>query len=168
MLNCLDRLAATEMFEIVPDRVGNYDQSCRVSLNVHLPRYLDCNYDVYSLVIGWAEYYLLPDCVLMHTEGGYYALKWSQVSVQVDNINVNLKYTKYQTVMVHGRIRQDGGVDQRYNTRYAQVPCQALRRIDDGIISLRFGDERYVILSDGPHVVQRFEAVFAAWKAVQK
>jgi hypothetical protein len=60
---CLDGLASTEMFEIVPGR-GGYEHGRTVFLRVGLPQYVDCNFDVYCLEIGPEQYYLLPASVV--------------------------------------------------------------------------------------------------------
>lgn len=88
LLRCLDALASTRMFEIVP-RSSGYHHTCSVRLQVTLPAYLECNVDVYCLKVGSEEYYLLPDCILLFDRGRYFAVAWDKVSLAVDNPDRN-------------------------------------------------------------------------------
>jgi hypothetical protein len=164
LLRALDDLRTIEMFKIVKRSDGDYNHQCSVVLRVQLPKYLTCNEDVYSFVIGDDIYYLLPDCLLMYVGGDYYRLRWNNVALRTNNIDRQFRITEYHAVMVHGRIRKDGGLDQRYNTRFQQQARIAWRSTRDyGVLSFTFDNEGAVILAKDRGLVREIGPILQDW-----
>ena len=165
LLNCLDDLAATEMLEIAPHLVdGYYEHIGTGALRFELPSYVSCNVDVYCLIVGSDRYYFLPDCILRCIGNEYYTLSWSKAFLKNDNVGGKFRITRYRSVITHGRIRKDGGIDHRYNTTYGQEAYEALESINQyGVLSFKFGKDSCILLTIGKESVGPFSVAFHEW-----
>jgi hypothetical protein len=164
LLKSFDKLSGLKLVEIGAHPDGGFEQIAVSSLQVTLPKYLRCNLDVFSLALGDARYYFLPDCILTFFNGTYRILDWSKVSLRVNDIAGNCRFTEYQSVLVHGRYRKDGGLDRRFNSRYQQVPRQVMRSLRDyGVLSFKFGKEKVIVLTTDKTLISKFGANFGDW-----
>jgi hypothetical protein len=149
LLKTLYGLAAREVFEIVPvGNAGQYERGSAVRFGVGMPRFLACNAAVYSVSVDRYRYYLLPDCVLLSDGHNYRQLSWSNVSLRITHLRGNLKTKMYRTVMTHGRIRNDGGFDRRFNTQFAQVAYWGWQPFSHSGMCLTFGKDVCLALID--------------------
>jgi hypothetical protein len=166
LLRCLDDLAPAKMFEIVPCGGGVFEQSSAASFRIELPRYLECNCEVYCLAVGGERYYLTPDCVLIFTGGDFFTLQYRKVSLATNNVRGWLRRTIYEYQWRHSRV--DGGPDRRFKNNY-QIPVP--RKITEplhqyGVITFHMGRDEFSVLTDTSGSLSGFEAAFQDWLAV--
>jgi hypothetical protein len=163
LLRCLDDLAPNKMFEIASCEGGVYEQNAAASLRIELPRYLDCNYDVYCLAVGGDRYYLLPDCVLVLTGGEFFTLRYTKVSLAVNNISGSFRTTVFDYYWRHARV--DGGPDRRYKNNYQiPVPRKVTAPLHQyGVMTFRLGRDKFIILTDSSGLLPTFDAAFHNW-----
>lgn len=156
------------MFEALRgDGKREYEQGSDVRLREELPKYLSSNIDVYCLMVGHDKYYFLPDCVLMFVND-FYMLSWEKVLLRTNNIDGELRVKKYHSVIVHGRIRKDGGIDQRYNTQYrTEAYWEWMSLSNYGVMSFTFGKDKSIILTTERNLVGRIESVVNDWIEVR-
>jgi hypothetical protein len=168
LLRCLDDLASTKTFEIAPCERGVYEDNATASFRVELPRYLDCNYDVYCLAVGAEKHYLLPDCVLVNTGGEFFTVRYSRVSLAINNTSGLLRTTVTDYRWMHARV--DGGPDRRYKHNY-QIPVSRKVTVPldrYGVMTFRVGRDGFIILTDSNHLLPRFDTAFHEWIRVQQ
>jgi hypothetical protein len=164
LLKAFDELDGVELFRIAPLGGGDYERVSPVVFRAALPRFLDTNCDVYCLVAGRERCYLLPDCVLLQAGRKFNGVAWKQVLLSTGKIAGRLSVIKQTTVLVHGRIRKDGGYDLRYNTRTRQQSYQGWDDISGhGVLSFSFGKEKVTILTARKDLVSHVESAFLDW-----
>jgi hypothetical protein len=168
LLYCIDEVAPAKMFEIVASKDGVYEETTKASLCVTLPRFLDCNYDVYCLCLGRDKYYLLPECILVFTAGEVFTVQYGKVSLAIDNINGSLRNTVYDYHWAHARV--DGGPDRRYKNNYQiAVPRKITVPLHHyGIMSFKIGRDKFIILTDRASPLPAFDAAFQNWLHIQQ
>ena len=130
-----------------------------------IPKFLTCNADVYCLVNGADRYFFLPDCALQFIGNKFYRISASKMIIAANCISGNFYIERQRSVMVHGRIRKDGGHDQRYNTRFGNVPYDSLESLGKyGVIKIILSEERIILLTDEKTLASDFESAFVNWK----
>jgi hypothetical protein len=146
-MRSFDVLSQLSPFQLVPIEDGYEYISAYFKASSTLPRYLSSNIDTRCLNIDRNMYYLLPDCVLVYCRGEYLVLQWDKVFLN-NNVSGNFRKIEYREVMTWGRIRQDGGLDQRYNTQYGQEPYwdwNSLASYDP--FWIKFGNNTHIIVA---------------------
>jgi hypothetical protein len=118
--SCLDNLSQTITRNIifVDDTAYEYSSFGRCYLSG--PRYCDLSIDVYCFETSLFQLYFLPDCLLFLNRNKFYTCSWRNISIEANKprSTLRVRVRKSRDVMVHGRIRKDGGLDLRYNTRH--------------------------------------------------
>ncbi len=136
---------------------GKYRHCGTWSFEYEMPKYLDCNLDIYLLQIETAIYYFFPDCLLMKEDGRYYRVSFRKVKVNTNQIAGLFSRIKYRSEMVHGRIKIDGGLDRRYKTRYEKVPYESLESLEShGVIHMNIDGESIVLLTSSKVIAIEF------------
>ncbi|OWK45644.1 hypothetical protein [Fimbriiglobus ruber] len=158
----------TRFFEIDTHPEGNHAFAGDVKLRAGLPKYLACNLDVYCLETESEQYFLFPDGVIAFSDNKLYLVSWAKVSLRLNDVAGQFRIKKYRDVMVHGRIRKDGGYDQRYNTRFERQSYQAWEPVSNyGVLSFGFGQDQVTVLTNDRSLAPQFHALFRDWLAKQ-
>jgi|GEM_PF-4396632 len=155
-------LGKTGTFQIVPEGRRFVDVG-EITIRRSLPRYLDCDLDVYCLAIDTATYYLLPDCVLL-VDGKYVGVvQYKNVYLAVNNLTGTFLTTEYHQQWVHSRA--DGGPDRRFKDNYqVSVGVSVTRSIQEfGVLRFRFNKNEVIMLNHDQSIVVPFGTAFQQW-----
>jgi hypothetical protein len=165
VLEYLDGLASTTLFEIVPWR-GSYEHTQPVYLCAEFPDYIECNCRVYCLGIFPKRFYLLPDCVLVFAGGSYATVPYRNVSLAINNVVGYFTTTERDVYAKHVRI--DGRPDRRYKDNFEVRSARVTKPIDEyGVITLKIGMDAFIILTEGDGLLPKFDVLFHEWMSSQ-
>jgi hypothetical protein len=167
LLRCLDDVAPAKLFEIVACESSVYEESKAASFRIALPRFLDCNYDVYCLAVGRDRYYLLPDCALVFTDGEFFTVSYGKISLSINNISGYLRITVFDYHWAHARV--DGGPDRRFKHNYQiRVPRKTTVPLHQyGVMAFRIGRDKFAISTDNATLLPAFNGAFQKWLQIQ-
>jgi hypothetical protein len=165
-LDAMDGFAKSELIEIHNSTDG-YEQGSRIHFYVSLPKFIQCNCDVYCAAFGCEKFYFFPDGVLASTSSGYSLVGMRRVTTLLDDLHGHFNDTAYYLQWAHSRV--DGGPDRRFKYNYqVRVPYKVKKPISQfGVISLTIGKFSASALSRDPAVARRLAAAFEYWGVIQ-
>lgn len=145
---------------------GDYRHCGAGRFKFSLPKYVTCNAEVYYLQVKADICYFLPDCILFQTDGKYYRISPHKAQLNTKRIFGSFYIQRYRSAMVHGRIRKDGGYDERYNTRFGKVAYDSFESLEPyGIIRLDLGGAPVVLLTTREELAEDFGVALCKWNS---
>lgn len=144
---------------------GEYRHCGKAHFRSCLPKFLTCNAEVYCISDGLDCYYFLPDCVLIYQDRTFYRTVGEKFFLSTNRVSGRFYIERSRSVMVHGRIRKDGGNDQRFNTRYGSEKYDSSESLGPyGSIVIKVFDERITLLSVDRTLTSDLEIAYRDWK----
>ena len=113
----VDILSSDKCKEIQINNTGEYCRIGKCRIAIELPRFIESNIQSIKLSYGKFSVYFFPDCVIVVDDNSFYKMiKWESIKSAKAAFDAHIIIKRSVNVLLHGRIRNDGGYDQRYNT----------------------------------------------------